>query len=385
MMVAQTSSWEGRIVTATMAALQAKAALLGLRAEQASQASLEALSAEVIRVALWVQSVYKQPSSFSGAAVTTRNLLEVARTLWTPIQDVYLESSSNSKMHHSNGQQEVEGESKLPVEIGRDLLDDLTEQGDLCYLGEGRWLPAPLRLVPLSQTYFLLVGGMPTYLLPDDLRRVLRLHGSFRHVDVSEISALKSGQEHPLQWQFQSLEGWLGPSPQTLDDLAHFFDQQELQPITHQSVSNTSFEAYDASIDKPQYVRWQSLDHVVDGRYLLRDRTPWGAKQYSIGYVSDRRLTKQSHVLHHIDIRRLCYALDAQAGKPTRAIWDPKHGQLILHSELPGRGRKLLSSIGFLQESHESYYPRRWVGIGPNHAHTVESLLTELGIRIDIM
>ncbi len=94
-MTVRSSTWEGHLVSASEVAKQTKVALLGLYADQAS---LAALSAEVIRVALWVQSVYRQTASFSDAAVTTRNLLELARTLWTPIQDAYQDGAATSKI-----------------------------------------------------------------------------------------------------------------------------------------------------------------------------------------------------------------------------------------------------------------------------------------------
>src|SRR6266700_3731232 len=111
-MTAPSPTWEGYLVSMSAAAKQSKVALLGLYADQAS---LEALSAEVIRVALWVQSAYRQIASFSDAAVTTRNLLELARTLWIPIQDAYQDATATDTTQHSNSKQEWESESKIPM------------------------------------------------------------------------------------------------------------------------------------------------------------------------------------------------------------------------------------------------------------------------------
>lgn len=374
-MVVRSSIWEACTSSAQMVAERIKETLFRSYAEQVSQ---EAVSAEVIRVALWVQSVYRRASTCSDAAVMTRNLLELARAIRTPITSALQGSSATDQVKPS-------GEPEVDTEMGRDLLDTIAEQGDIFALRGGYWLPAPLRLVPLTQAHYLLVGGVPTHLLPDMLIHTLRLHGSFRHVESSALPELKPASEHSTSWQFQSFGSWLGPSPPTLDELAQSFFSQELLPINLQNDSSSFFEAYAAEVVKPQHLRWQPLDHVVEGRYLLRTYTPWGIRQYSVGYISNRQLTKQSVELLHTDIRRLCYALDNKAGKPTRARWDRKRGNLTLKSELPGRERKFLSSIGFLRETEGSYYPRQWVDIDPKHANRVESLLTKLGIQIDVI
>ncbi len=370
-MSARSSTWEVGISSASVVAKRIKETLVGLHA---SQASLEALAAEVIRVALWAHG---QKSSFSEASVTTRRLLELARAIWAPIADATTKEGNAAK------DTKYANEPSRNVEIGRELLDTLAEQGDIFPLSGGRWLPAPLRFVPVTPTHHLLVGGMPTHLLPHALLRTLRLHGSFRYVEGNAISSLQQGSGSIIQWQFQSLQRWLGSS-QTLDDLIRYFDGQELLTVAHQNVSETSLETYVASDDKPQLLRWRSLDQVTDGRYLLRTSTPWGVYQYSIGLISNRRLTQQSAGLWQIDIRRLCYALDNRAGKPTSVRWNEVQRELILRSELPGRERKFLSSVGTLQENIDgNYYPRRWI-IAMDFS-PVFTMLEDLGIQIEVI
>src|SRR5229473_2668264 len=370
-MSARSSTWEVGISSASVVAKRIKETLVGLHA---SQASLEALAAEVIRVALWAHG---QKSSFSEASVTTRRLLELARAIWAPIADATTKEGNAAK------DTKYANEPSRNAEIGRELLDTLAEQGDIFPLSGGRWLPAPLRFVPVTPTHHLLVGGMPTHLLPHALLRTLRLHGSFRHVEGNAISSLQQGSGSIIQWQFQSLQRWLGSS-QTLDDLIRYFDGQELLTVAHQNVSKTSLEAYVASDDKPQLLRWRSLNQVTEGRYLLRTSTPWGAYQYSIGLLSNRRLTQQSAGLWQIDIRRLCYALDKRAGKPTSVKWNAVQRELILRSELPGRERKFLSSVGTLQENTDgNYYPRRLI-IAMDFS-PVLTMLQDLGIQIEVI
>lgn len=368
-MPARSSLWEWNLSTATVIAKQSKKALLGSHGEQASY---ETLSAEVVRVSLWVQSAYRQTSSLHEAAVPTRRVLDEARAWWWPIQEAHREDMKQQSNDQSQGEEDME--------LTRDVLDDLAEQGDVYTSGKGYWLPAPLRLVPLAQGRYLLTGGMPTQLLAEETRHTLHLHGSFRHLHTDRLSPLLAGAERTVSNRFQSLENWLGPSPPSLDDVVHIFETRTLHPVAYHS--NSTLDAYCANINTTQYRRWRSLDTVDDGRYLLRTSKPWGIKQYSIGSIRNHRLVEESAELHDMDIRRLCYALDRRAGKPTRARWNPGQGELTLYSELPGRERKYLSAIGFLQENEDGYYPRRWANIGSAYISDVETLLNGLGIQI---
>jgi hypothetical protein len=370
---ASSSTWEVGISSASVVAKRIKQDLVG---SHASQASLEALAAEVIRVVLWAHCTHDQKFSFTEASVTTRRLLELARAIWAPLSDASQEGNPAKDTTYGN-------EPGRNVEIGRELLDTLAEQGDIFALSGGHWLPTPLRFVPVTLMHHLLVGGMPTHLLPHELFSALRLHGSFRHVEGSAISSLQRGSGSIIHWQYQSLHRWLGAA-QSFEDLNGYFDGQELLTVAHQYVSETSLEAYVASDDKPQRLRWRAINQVVNGRYLLKTSTPWGAYQYSIGLISNRMLTNQSVGLWQIDIRRLCYALDKRAGKPTSVRWKEGQRELVLRSELPGRERKFLSSVGTLQENTDgSYYPRRW--IIAMDVSTVLTMLQDLGIQIEVI
>ncbi len=324
------SAWELGISSAPVVAKRIKEDLVG---PHSTQASPEALSAEVIRVALWVLCTRRQTASFAEASVTTHRLLELARAIWGPIGDDYREGYKERDSEH-------DGEPERNGALSRELLDTLAEQGDILSLSGGRWLPTPLRFVPVTPAHHLLVGGMPTHLLPNVALRALRFHGSFRHVEGGAISSLQQISGTTVR-QFQSLESWLGPS-QKLED----------------------------------------LNQIDNGLYLLRASTPWGTHQYSIGFISSRKLIQQSAGIWQTDIRRLCYALDHRAGKPTRVSWNGKQRELILRSELPGRERKFLASVGTLQENADgNYYPRRWI-ISEDVAPIFERL-KDLGIQVE--
>lgn len=368
-MQVRNSTWEGTTTIASVVAKRIKEDLVGSNATQASQ---ESLAAEVIRSALWAQCAYRQDAPVSEASITTQKVLKAARAIWSPLAA----SQQNSAARNDAQGNDNSGEH---IELERELLENLAEQGDVCELSGGRWLPAPLRFVPITPIHHLLVGGMPTRLLPPVLLRALSFHGSFRYVESSANSSLLQDTQNPIRWQL--LESWLGPA-QALEELVRNFDEQRLLSVSYQYVADTSLEAYEANMHGSQYSRWQSLDRVKDGRYLLRSSTPWGISHYTIGLINNRQLIYQSAELRQTDIRRLCYALDKRAGKPTKARWNQRRDLLILRSELPGRERKFLSSIGTLIDNSDgNYYPRQW--LITRDVTSVFSRLTELGIQIE--
>ena len=283
-------------------ATQLKATLFGPIEKQVMS---EALRAKVIRVALWEQSVLCQPHTISYASTTTLQLLNRARMLWTPLHATMQQVTSSQSADSEDREQQPEEE-----ELNRQTLDTLAEQGDLLALPQGHWLPTPLRLVPITSALYLLVGTIPSSLLPSPVLQSLDLHGSFRRVERRVIQTVSHFDEHEC-WQFQTRESWLGASPPEQAELLKSFRDAELCPVAQQG-STESIEAYVASIDKPQGLRWRSFTHIPkDGRYLLRDRTPWGKIFYSIGEIQKYHIIGQSQGVS-LDIRRLCYALDSE-------------------------------------------------------------------------
>lgn len=371
-MAVQKIAWEGPLAIQEVAT-RLKATLFGPIAEQAVP---EAIRAEIIRVALWEQSIFRQPSTFSEASTRTQQLLSRARTLWTPFHDATLQLKIQDEYTAENGWQEEEA-------LNRQTLDVLAEQGDLLALPLGHWLPAPLRLVPATPELYLLVGGMPSSLLSEPALSTLRLHGSFRQVPATIIERNLSLHEEDHLWQFQALEQWLGTSPPDFQELLSRFRNIEMELVTHQDASQ-HIEAYNASVDEPQWHRWQSLEHIsVNGRYLLREKTLWGKVTYSVGEIQNRQIKKQSHLLESLDIRRLCYALDADANVSTKASWkkEGEQGLLTLSTELPAWERKQLATLGRLQSTGKKYYPRIWQ-VPLQYESTIKRLLAHLGVSI---
>lgn len=332
----------------------------------------EALSAEIVRVAIWEQSALRQQLSSKEASVSTQKVLHRARLLWSPFS-----SASNATSVESAIDQKLDGAERT---LSRRDIDSLAEQGDILSLPEGQWLPAPLRLVPISSERYLLVGGVPSKLLTSSLFQEIHLHGSFRQLDASLL------QKYPTfdgrtRWPFQTQESWLGPSAPPLKELLQKFHTEELLSVSRQD--QQEIEVYVSSLDKPQLLRWCPLKSIRETkRYLLRNLTPWGQRRYTIGYIENGQLKQQSQLQESYDIRRLCYALDAAAQKPTRATWNQSLGKLTLCSELPARERKRLATIGNLQTNDIHYYPRTWL-ILPDYERDVQDILQSLAVIME--
>jgi hypothetical protein len=366
-MSVQLLSWEGPLEPAHIAS-RLTAMLFGRRPERIAP---DALRAELLRAALWEFSVVRPSGAMLEATATTHQVLGRARALWEPLEGTLW----TAPPHQPDGE-------ALLVEEGNDglnraFLDMLAEDGDALTLGRGRWLPAPLRLVPLSDTLYVLVGGLPTALLPEPLRQDLRFHGHFRQIARGAISATPAPHQDD-HWQFQTQESWLGTLPPPGPELVEQFARQELTPVLRND--SPSLEAYVARLDQPLQWRWRSLEQVPDGRYLLRNTGSWGQGRYSIGEVRGHTLLKQGQVPPFIELRRLLHALATAAGAPARARWEHNGTILSLSSALPARERKKLAVLASPQEGL-AYAPYRW-SVETQHHREVWTLLTALGMRV---
>src|SRR5262249_48406833 len=78
-------------------------------------------------------------------------------------------------------QPRIESEDSTPVNSAKSVLNDLHTLGDIETLGSGYWLPSPLRVVRSNTIEkVLLVGGKPTTLLNEELRRHMTWIGTVR-------------------------------------------------------------------------------------------------------------------------------------------------------------------------------------------------------------
>lgn len=328
--------------------------------------SEESLRAEILRVALWEQSVLSRPPSLAEARVSTQRILRRARSLWQPLAPDFSRHDLSDKTF-------------VEETLSRRTLESLAEQGDFLALPKGQWLPAPLRLVPIYRGRYLLVGGLPASLLSTDILQHLIWHDALRQLDAELVQQHPPFDENRGQWQFQTQESWLGAPTPSFRALLRQFQEIALSQQTTQYTA----EVYIAKPDTPQRRRWLPLEKIHRaGRYLLRSQKPWGERFYTIGQIENGRILQQSQLLESWDIRRLCYALDDQAQAPTRANWNERTGVLTLQSVLPARERKLLTAMGnLLPNGTTYYYPRLW-DISLRYEQDIQKMLRDLSIEI---
>lgn len=263
-------------------------------------------------------------------------------------------------------------EETLRAEL-RAALSALEDSGDLIDLGKGYWASATCRFVRLpKQAGFLLVGGVPTGLLPLD---EVEHHGPHRHL-LRLPPALAAV---PIE----ELKSWARlPGRIDLGDWAkELIDSLERQPYA--PISSELFEFYrpeEARSSAPQFKRW-SEDAGRSNGILLARRARFSAHEYRLVEVRSGRIVNACE-LFGIDVRRLMYALDQAAGKPVRALYRRSSAGIewILTSEIPRAEQRVLATLGTLTIPDDRPYQRRWLVV--RNEALARELLEALGVRV---
>jgi hypothetical protein len=267
----------------------------------------------------------------------------------------------------------------------RDALDELSEVYDLVNLPNGYWLPAPTREVPIANQNDerLLIGGIPTTLIPTHLSASIDHRGPFRRIKGSVVG-------ETLKLPVEPLEYWIGMPP--ADDIRvwsrEVLEKAELANYS-EPPEGSRFQIYlpqNSRAGSPQALRWQDIKpQLPAGRYLARRNLAFGAWQHRIIQVGAGRIISSGDPETGFgDIRRLMYGLDSLADNPVRVQLkqDTKEHYVVIRSELPRAERRRFASIGNLVVLTDEYYPRKWV-FKLAYKDIVEHCLHKLGVRIE--
>jgi hypothetical protein len=261
-----------------------------------------------------------------------------------------------------------------------DALEELSEAGDLVSLPEGRWLPAPVREVMLeaNSEERLLVGGVPTGVLPAELKRLVTHHGPYRRLDGSILGvALNLPKEELNSWAgspAESLEAW---AAERLGVKLHRYAE-------HQEGSRIRVYVPELAKERStQTRRWFERAASISGRYLASRERVFGVREYRVVELRDGAIISSDEVLAPGEGRRLMYALDARAGKPVEVLLGAKGGSMsvTLRSELPRSEQRLFGSLGNLEVPGDDYYPRTW-WFADRYRGIVLSRLEALRVRL---
>ena len=259
----------------------------------------------------------------------------------------------------------------------KESLEELSEAGDLAELANGRWLPAPTRQVPLETTddTRLIVGGLPTSLLPSRLTLGLEHHGPFRETKGGYLA-----QELSLPTEDRA--SWMGMAPDSLEEWTRKAFEGKYESWRGQDGQLSIYAPELFSSATPQLFRWVERPDKLSGRYLSRQTLSFGLTRQHVVEIVSGKLT-QFMTLPGEDPRRLMYGLDILAGKSVGVQESENQAalEIILKSELPKPERRFFAALGRLTVPEDKYYPRIW-RFPRVYAPEVRSRLTALGIRL---
>ena len=242
----------------------------------------------------------------------------------------------------------------------RRCLDELEEAGDAEALDDGRWIPAPVRVVPLpgSHSEKLLVGGVPSALLGKDLGDSIVAHGAFRRTSGEAI-------QRALGLSAESLESWSGIPDGTIREWGKAILGGRLSPYQEDAGKDSVFMLYAPQKARRyaiQTKRWERPWKEAQGRFLAQRSRIFGVVEYRLVEVNRGKVSHSSACLAPGEARRLRYAVDAIEENPTRVHWEsqPPQERLEFWSELPKAEQRLFTSLGRLTVDEDRYYPRVW-------------------------
>lgn len=332
------------------------------------------IQAETLRVSLWALATSANEAELEPVYVT--RLLNLSTKLFPKKLISCLDVGIDG--------QEIKSD---PVyDIFRKTLDDMESIGDVAVIPGGKWLPAPLRCVALPDiSRWLLIGGLPTRELPNEIKQTLEFSESVRLL-----------KKHPLECGLnivsQSKDDWCRIPSQPLSEwTTQILNSTNLQPAPS---GDTEYDYYapgnnrlSRAFSNLQFDRWTTQTQLLsDGRYLVRRKSPFGLVSYAVGRIEMGSLKEISYLhLGQGDVRRLLYGLDLQNNCPVVAKRKRLNSGSWLFSfsnELPGPEKRIFLALGRLNPNLDGkYYPRKWE-IPNSYLNEVESRLIDLGIKL---
>lgn len=253
----------------------------------------------------------------------------------------------------SQAEQQLEGDTQ-PDPIRR-VLQALSDLREFENVGEGYWLPTPVRLVELpTQDTVLVVGGLDTA----ELRR--RLYPGVRMLWITRT--LPRGSLEPTTLEnrslWQTLPDYLGDAPPSLADWTTALLARAEQALKPSAAGYTRFELYSpqAHGSRLQYFRWLPVDQLSklpNGLVFCRTTEGYqlGARRYWLGTITafqgEARADKE-YTVDPKDVLRLQYGMDLLEKSPTRALIRHAGDDALIQFEnfLPPEERRLLIAFG---------------------------------------
>ena len=289
----------------------------------------------------------------------------------------------------TSGEPTGKGDAEHATDPARRVLEAMENLRDCEHVGNGYWLPAPVRLVELSSETALVVGGQPTWQIEDQLGCEIQRRGVTRTVLRDDL--LGDWAADDRKWQ--ALSSWEGSPPPDLLQWLKGERRRAEDDLMRSSAELDDFDVYwppDATRAEAQWFRWipsTRLSRAPDDLVLCRARGGYfGQRRCWWGALTHGRTgptLREEAVVEPLKVRRLQYGLDAEYGNPTSVVVDRAQESLVvtLRSAVPPEERRLFTALGRDESDTSGRYPIR-LRFPDTHTSVVESTLRSLQVEI---
>ena len=295
--------------------------------------------------------LYTLSTSSEGVSepVFTTRLLNQARRHLYHILPSDIQSNSMDLFFSTNEENDED-----PFRQTLNLLNDIR---DIATIGEGYWLPTPVRFIqPLNNEskHILIVGGLPTKELKTQIHSRICLNGLTRTIQRQFIP--KDLVNDTAKWQ--TFDDWLGSPPNDLKFwTTEYFDQSRSNFLSSGSEVK-EFDVYVPQFNnsKLQYYRWHrsSEIHALHDKIFLcrsaKQNRIYGPVFYWLGTVKEKDgdvVMDKEFTIPPRDVRRLQYGIDLLENRPTVAILESgeRNTDFVFSSLLPQEELRFFSSL----------------------------------------
>jgi hypothetical protein len=322
----------------------------------------------------------------AGESVRPVYVTSITNQVRTQLVALWPELARIRNQRPSEQEQRREGD-KVPDPIRR-VLEALSDLREAVHIGNGHWLPGPVRFVDMGGGRVLLVGGVSTAGLRGEFPQ-LRPEWIARRIDHVQVP--QPIREDPAWWQ--ALDTWLGSPPESLEQWTAEYLQHARASLAQSASDLTDFEVYAPELRRrdAQAFRWIASDeirHPPADLVLCRNRFTgfMAPRRYWFGILKPTnqgvRVEREAPV-GDSDVRRLQYGLDQWAHSPTRVAVQPQKQRIILtlRNLLPPEERRLLIAFGEERSKARGRFPLEYA-IGRDVYPPIEAKLRALGIEV---
>lgn len=331
------------------------------------------------------REIVRDQLCLSGGASESSILAEIVRSSIWAHQPRNVESLQPVHRHRivATGVSSAAWLLKVDANVARDLLsrtiDELVALGELDRADNGYFLPTPVRWVDIpGKDRKLLVGGVPTRVLPPTIRAGVRQRHFVREGDGDEILVT------------QSLDSWISRPRSELNEWFETVLQKakgNARAADFPELAQAECQLYPTRQDDFQFYRWESvasIQSIPQGVFLTRIRNAFSISSWGLLWSDARGCSLSEISPQEVDVRRVRYAFDQHYGWPTTTTIrrGSSRDELVCKNELPKAEQRFLNAISEkVNNQGSTFYPRRWI-LPKGYEEPVKDILTALGIGL---